>query len=672
MANEQQKGSGTPVPLRERYQIFPGSPLPDLNSPSAQAFLAEDKRDPNRQVFALIVRPGFPARTNAMRLLKGVQNPGLMTLLEWGVTDWPPANRKVMAVVYERPTGGRITSAITQDFRRIDESDVVRKVITPLSTALKELRGLGLTHRAIRPTNMFWASPEKDRIVLGDCATCPPAMEQPAVIETVESAMAHPAGRGQGTSADDYYSFGASLIMLLTGRHPAPNWDDDQIIRSKIIHGSYAVLVGEQRLPLATIEVLRGLLCDDPQERWSSDALEMWMSGRRLTPLLTKSEKRASRGFNFNGKDYFSARELGIAFSRNWDAAIQSVADGRLELWLRRSLDQAEKAGAIASVVQWAVAAAAEKKPAGDIMLTKTCMILDSMAPIRYKGLAVMPDGIGALLAVTMVEAGDVRIIAELLMREGIKAWLETRAVYNPDNSMLETRFREQKLYLDRGSIGTGVERVLYELNDSMPCISPLTVNDYVLEIRDLLPALNANAKGGEAKGWPIDRHVAAFIGVRANFDIERQMFDLSEPKADKSALAMLNMLALIQWRVGQSGFPALGTWVGSLMGPVIAGYNNREKRRDLEKEIPRVAKEGNLVELARLLDNAEERVKDQQGFDQARADWSDAQKELDDIKNGTITNDEEVTRTARQLASLISMTLCFIVVSLTLLSRLL
>ncbi|HLN24174.1 MAG TPA: hypothetical protein VK558_09345 [Patescibacteria group bacterium] len=672
MANEQTKGAGSPVTLRDRYLIYGASPLTELNTGSAQAFLVEDRRDAARPLFALIVRPGFPPRINAMRVLKGMANPGLMMLVEWGVIDWPPANRKVMAVVYERPLGGRVATSLSADFKRVEELDVVRKVMTPLAAALREMRAHGMTHRAIRPTNMFWATAERDRIVLGDCTTAPPGFEQPLLLEPIEMGMAQPAGRGSGDYAVDYYALGASLVLLLQGRNPLPGADDDTILRNKILQGSYSVLVGDARLPLPTIEALRGLLCDDPQDRWNGESVELWLSGRRLSPLLTKLEKRGSRAFPFNNKEYNSARELAIAFSRNWDAAISVVIDGRLELWLRRSLDQKEKANAIAGVVRQAAQNAADKKPASDIMMAKVCMILDPAAPIRYKGLSVMPSGIGTCLAMIMVEGGDVRIIAEALMREVVKAWLETRDTYDPENSMMEGNFRELKVYLDRGTIGNGIERVLYVANESMPCISPFTVEDYVLEIRDLLPAINSLAKKGDGKGWPIDRHVAAFIGARTQFDIERQMLEIAEPNPERAAMGMLNLLAVIQWRMGQGNLYGLCGWVGGLMQPAINAYRSRDRRRELEKEIPRVVREGSLVEMARLLDNAEEKYNDAQEFEQARADWADARREIRDIEAGKIDRDDGAIRTARQVAALISVTISLITVTLLIIAKVL
>jgi hypothetical protein len=548
----------------------------------------------------------------------------------------------------------------------------MRKLINPMIAALKELKNQNVNHRAIRVTNMFWATPEKDRIVLGDGAMTPPAFEQPALFETISSGMCLPAGRGAGTFANDVYCFGACLAVLMRGRDPAPNLDDDTIVQRKLAQGSYSVLVGDERLPLPMIELLRGLLCDDVNERWTTESLEMWVNGRRLSPLLAKVEKRASRGFSFANKEFGTMRELAIGLSRSFEQAAQAIMEGKLELWLRRTLDQSEKADAIELAVRNAALLITEKRYAYDLLVVQVCLILDNDAPVRYKGLSFMPDGVGWLLAVTMIEGSDIRILCEALMREVPKIWFQTRDAYSPDNSVMEANYRDQRQHLERSSLGNGAERVLYDLNDSMPCLSPFCAEDYVIEIRDLLPALNAYAKKHEPKGTPIDRHIAAFIVTRTNFDVSRQMSDLLAPDHERSTLGILNILALLQWRLGQGGLYHLANWVGGLMGPVINSFHSREKRKEIEKEAPKMIRDGSLIDLARLLDSIEEKKKDRDAFEAARMEYSAATQELAAIEAGESTGNEDAVDTAQQVAALISVTISFITVALLVLNRVL
>ncbi|HMA52749.1 MAG TPA: hypothetical protein VKP60_23475 [Magnetospirillaceae bacterium] len=670
MPNDKEKGSGAVVTLRDRYLIFPNSPLPQLATPSAQAFIAEDRRERDKEVFALIVKPGYTPRIPLLRVLKGNDNPGLMTLVEWGAIDWPPANRKVMALVYLKPLGGPVWDPKTgATFKRLDEAEVTRKIIGPGLAALKFFKTHNLTHRAIRPSNMFWAGADRDRMVLGDAACAPPAFEQPSALEPVESALAMPAGRGDGAGPNDVYSFGASVALLIQNRDANGFTNEEGLIRHKMVLGSYSALAGEARMPLALVEILRGTLCDDPNERWDTEAIDLWLSGRRLTPLVPRIEKRAVRSFSISGKDYMTSRELAMGVYSAWDAALAQIGDGKLETWLTRAMDNKDKGIAVANVLG-ADTVIPDRRMAADITLAKICMLLDPMAPIRYKTLSVMIDGFRWLLPMAMANGGDVRTIAEALMRELPKAWFETREAYNPDNSVMDSGFRTQKGHLDRGSIGSGLERVLYEMNESVPCLSPMLVDDYVLELRDLLPALNAYAKKkGEANaGLAIDRHIAAFVAARANFEVERIIADLAVPNEGRKIMAMINLLAMIQWRVGVGGLNSLTMWLAHIAKPAINGFHNREKRRQLEEELPKVGREGNIVELSRLLDSAEERGADIRLFEEAKAQWLESYRQVVDIETGQEDLRDTATRTGQQIASLISITLGFVAITVALL----
>jgi hypothetical protein len=99
--------------------------------------------------------------------------------------------------------------------------------------------------------------------------------------------------------------------------------------------------------------------------------------------------------------------------------------------------------------------------------------------------------------------------------------------------------------------------------------------------------------------------------------------------------------------------------------------FHSREKRRELEKELPRLAREGSLVDMSRLFDNAADRDADQQGFEDARVAWREAQQQINAIEMGQEDTHDDAIRTAQQVAGLISVTLSFIAVTLLILDKL-
>ncbi|HLO75459.1 MAG TPA: hypothetical protein VK196_03265 [Magnetospirillum sp.] len=654
-SSEQEKPAtaGPPGVLRDRFIIRSNQPLPDMSTPNAEAFVAEDKRDAKRPLFALICRPDLPPRVNVMRAIKGMQSPGQMQLVDWGPMNWAPAGRQCMTVVYERPVGKRLMTNLRSECQRIDEYVITQKVVEPLVSAIRELTNRGITHRSIRATNLFYMDESGGRIALGDCVTVPPAFDQPLVFETIEAGMANNVARGSGTYSDDLYALGVTLVFLLMGRNPVAHMDDDTLLKMKIQQGSYGTLVGDERLPLAFVELLRGLLCDDPDQRWDIEALDLWLAGRRLSPLQPRHEKRAARGFPFNGKEYFNCRELAAAMARSWDAAIPPVVEGKLELWLRRAVEDKERAQAVSDMVRVVLNGGGERRAATDQMLCKVLMLLDPTAPIRYKGFNAMPDGVGTALAAVMAQKGDTRLVVEVMMREVPRLWFEARKYYLPDNSLMEGNFRELKNYLTQTGMGFGLERCLYEMNDALPCQSPLVGEEYITELKELLPALNASAaKRTDSKQLPVDRHVAAFMGARARSDIDRNLTQLSDPDASRSFMALLNLFAVFQYRLGPEQLPALAGWVGALAAPAVAAFHSRDKRKELEKELAKTVRRGSVVELYNLLENTGERDKDENDFAWAQAQYQAADDEIKRVLNNDEDREKEALRIGKQTAA--------------------
>jgi hypothetical protein len=82
-----------PVLLHDQYLIYPDSPLGDLDSLSAKAYAAEDRRDLGSKLFALICTPGLPPRERCMSILRGEKLPGLGPALHGGDLRTPPGRQ---------------------------------------------------------------------------------------------------------------------------------------------------------------------------------------------------------------------------------------------------------------------------------------------------------------------------------------------------------------------------------------------------------------------------------------------------------------------------------------------------------------------------------------------------------------------------------------------------
>ena len=187
--------------------------------------------------------------------------------------------------------------------------------------------------------------------------------------------------------------------------------------------------------------------------------------------------------------------------------------------------------------------------------------------------------------------------------------------------------FRDLKNYLKDTNSGAGIERAVYELNEWLCCLSPLIANQYVLEVKSVLPALDIVSKTANTKMWPVDRHIAAFLRARYAKGTGTQIDAMNDTRPDRATTGMLSVIAIVQWRLGPETVFGLASWVGGLMGPIINSYQNRQKRKEIEKEIPKLVRKRDLPELYNFIDNPEERQRDAEGFAWAKAEYAAAEK---------------------------------------------
>lgn len=651
--------SHAPITLRGRYVVYPGKPVPEMNSPNALAFEAEDKRD-TRPLFALICPPSMPVRLRAMATMRGYDPPGILPMVDFMVVEWPVTGEKSLAVIMERPKGGRLIDALSSGKVKITEYDLPKAIMEPINTALQELNRQSLRHRALRLDNLYFMNEDYTDLVIGECFTSPPGYDQPILYEPVERGMAMPAGRGIGTFQDDVYAFGVLVVVLLLGYDPTAKMSDEDLFAQKVELGSYAALCGQSRVPVSLLEPLRGMLSDDSRNRWNAEALDQWINGRQQTPIQRTSRPKPKNVIRFAGRDHKTARTLAFSFSKHVAEAARLIRDGKCEMWVRQSLGQDDIGGRIAAAVTTSKVNTGKPEGSDDLLVAKVCMALDPWGPIRYKGFSFVPEGFGPAVAMEYTRKGSLQLPAEIMHRDLVDYWLN---LHNDDfdDLGLDKTFTMLKRFLVSNDLGMGIERCLYELNSGLPCQSDLVAKDYVAYVEDLLPALDNVASTSTPEGRPIDRHIAAFIAARFRQDTAPHMRALNAPEEETQLIGMVSLLALIQWRLKSGPVFGLTSWVGGLLGPAINTYHSRTTRREIEQQIPGLVRQGSLPELFDLIDNAERRAQDDVEFETARIEFINDETEIEGLITDEDGQNDVAMKTGERSAAMGSMVLAMI-----------
>ncbi len=648
-----------------RFQVDPARRLPLYDQPSGLAYLASDLKTPSEPVFALVCRPEMQPRRDAITKLARVKLAGLLAPRAIGTLHWSPDDAEREILVFPQLQGKRLADRPDGRFEPLGETRLSHEVLPPLLATLKELGALYIAHRAIRADNLFFCGAEGREVVLGDCVSALPGLFQPVACETIESGQALPSARGAGRRSDDFYALGALVLTLLSGGPPVTELDDDGLILRKITRGSYAALVGSRRLSPAMTELLRGLLYDDPKERWGLNEVQLWLAGRRMSPRQVLLPPRAQRAITISGRRREMDREVAHALAAGWAEGVELAASGALEGWVRRSLGDEERGRRIAR--SRAASTGSPQDP--DLLLSRSLTILDPTGPIRFKGLALRLDGLPGALAQDFENEERRKLLAEVLELRLPTQWIELQAGAGAEVLAYKKLYEALHSHLGNPGFGFGLERCLYEANPGLACRSPSLARFRVVKIEELLPALDrlAAAQGGGAAPDYVDRHIAAFCAARTK-DLGSEVFKaLDQPDHLASRrLAVLKLLAEVQKLAGPARLTNLARAMAVLLEPVIQGFHNRPYREELIVEVEATAAQGSLDRMVKLLDDPKVQRGDDLGFQQAQVLHREFTQEIDWLEAGGLTDPVQVRRTASQVTAVLSTLAAVLVVVAT------
>lgn len=637
-AEVQESAAGSHIAvLRDRFEIRVDRPLRPFATATADAFTVTDRRQPGQRLFALRCPVDLPARKRVRDVLRGNPAPGLLPILVHGVVDWPGSEQRHQALVYPQPLGGALGDGYGRGGRAMPEGEALRRFVAPMVKCLQGLSERGLTHRAINLDNLFFADEGKTELVLGDCIAAPPGYNQPSVFEPIERAMATPAGRGTGTTADDLYAFGVCLVLLLLGGNPLGQLDDYQTTMAKIERGSYGALCDRQRISPTMTELLRGLLHDDPSGRWSVNDVLQWLAKKPVKLPRRTALIRPAAPFSLAGEPLATLRGLAFAMARNVPAAASVIRDGHVETWLRQRARAEDTASAVTAEVAASAAGQSARMRSDDALVARVAMVIDPPAPIRYQGLSVMPDGLGPALAEAWLRDGNAQAPAGIIGLELPVRWIAAQPKAGAALGVSRRDFAELRAILENTALGYGLERCLYECNPGLSCQSPLVKRYHASTLKGILLALERAAATADDNAVPIDRHVAAFIAARSGHGVDSHLAALADRRPSALPLAMLGLLADLQQRLKCRPLPALARWLGSRMGPVIEIFHRRKTRQDLERQLDALIDKGNLADMYNLLSDGERRLADASGFGAAVAEFAGLAKRVQHLKTHDI-----------------------------------
>lgn len=600
--------------LDGRYEVKPDQPLPELSTPNARAFVVEDSSDPSQQLYALITDPKIPFRLNALAGSRELQDVSVVKPVQWGSIDWPQTESRETIIILQRPAGEALMPSINAQIKPLTVKEIADNLMKPMVELLDALSDQGLAHRAIRPTNIFRAGSDGE-FIAGQFYSAPPGFHQLPAFEPFERAMCVPGGRGTGEAADDLFALGVTALFLSIGRNPVAGVDEKTLMTRRAEMGSFAALTLEHKPPGDLALAIRSLLNDSPRERWTTEDLLRWCGIGVAAQAKPATIARSDRGFEFAGGKYHTGREMALAFSQNWKAASPVVQTDDIQRWAVRGIENRDLSQQLDDC-----RFSGEDGPrmiSDDLLLARTIITLDPDGPLRYCGLNVMPDGIGALSAFAAADKDLGAKLSEILTSQLMQFWFDKQLRPATWASVAKGDAEKMLAHMKKTDLGFAIERCVYEMNKGMACQSPRFKSTNAVQIRELMEALDVGSVKGEQQ---LDRHVAAFLGARYSGSIDSELTEFASASNGEEALvSQLSIFAAVQFKHGPRELPNLASLFLNHLETLLSPFHNVELRKQLRSSAEEVAATGKLPELLGVVRNKKYMRLDKKGFDQAK-----------------------------------------------------
>ncbi len=616
-----------------------------------KCFAATDRRDESRRLMALQTEAFRPPRAKMLggRTLAPMPH-ALIPVDQGGGRDL--AGQPGWFMLCPAPPGPALSTSPVP----WTETELITCLLLPAASALEAMAEQDLTHRAIRPENVFRAG-RGERVVLGPCWAAPPASHQPVAFEPPYSAMCLPYARGDGSIADDVYALGVTMLWCVLGGQV--NWPDAAtLLTRKLEVGSFEALAGGRALSPSLADLLRVMLAEDPDHRPSPSLLQD-PTQARARRLAQRPPQRAQRPIDIGGIAAWSARELALAVARMPEAGAAVIKSGAVDRWLRRILGDSQVAVALdEAVFRRSAEPETEDARTAATLVMRAVAALDPLAPMVWRGQILFPDGMAGATAASL--APDTAMLGaaleELVTFDVVTQWAAPQTRRRAELASLAQQAKDwRRVVTTRGPLG-GLPRLAYTLNPLLGCVSPLLGGRLATKMTALLPALEEAAPRADRKKPPIDAHLVAFIAAHADSILLTQLGGLNGFASAKERLAVLELFARLQQLMHPAPLPGLAGWLMESGLVELSDWRNLRTRRALSDGLAQAAQSGQIVTMQQFLRNEAARESDRAGGARAEARAASIVTELAALRESGAGRAVDARRTGQDVAAGIGM----------------
>ena len=523
-------------------------------------------------------------------------------MVEYGIIK-KDNGEEAVALIYNKPNGPRA-----------DISNETKETITPqdfeslalsLLSACEVLRTFGLTHRSIRLNNIFYKDNSKKELILGDCLASFPSFHQPLYYETIENMMCEPQSRGNGLHEHDLYACGVALLEIATNHSFSSDATVEEQINQKLKNTSYNYLISGEKVHSHISAILHSLLDDNAENRCTSSQLHNYYDGKTSSLFSSDSAEKTNRALIINGEKCYNLKSAAVNMLLYPDFGIEVIQSGKLLDWIKTSLENEKLYNKLEKIIS------SDKEEHKTLLLYRICIALDYTLPLKISDGFIFPAGLAKKIFYSKRKSISLNNLQSLISSDIIKIWYQEQPYLRAPSNISEL-----KTYVSRNDIGYGFDRIMYDFDEDLPCISLLIEKNFVNSLSRLLKALNNYS--GDYQNIPFDKNIIAYIRCKMGKKIDGIITDINANQDALKASGILRLYASIQSKHGPAQLTKLSQWLVVISKPLIKTYHNIKYQKYLKQELMKISKNGKIVEIVDILENDEARSRDKNDFSEA------------------------------------------------------
>lgn len=507
--------------VSDKYLVHLSSQIHELSNDFAKYYLATNIDD-HVEYYAIVFDKKFVPDYNFISALRNIRHEYINNVVSIGITKLSNNGHTHTVVIIEKYDPSSTLAEMYAQGKRLEKEEITNQLVSMLASVLQFCEQYGLSCGNINPANILIDS--AGNFILREPFSAPANYYQSNYFLPVELSSCLALARSARVT-EDVYAAGATILFAFTGDNNATGSYSTiaDFNHARQTLGSFKEMTQDVRLSEMVKVLLKGMLADTTSRRWHSRNIFEWLTGK-VTNLSRANKSTPGSYITFNGKNYTSVASLYNALLNDWDQALLFALDSRFHQWIIKAFHSHPCAAQVELLCKHILSAdgkygvqhSYEEKTA---ILVKFLFLLGEGYILSFKGFSIslfkLEQFISARLAV--LERDTIKIVLHFISehQEFLKTVIQLMATGGEKESLQQVIDIVCSSYHNDKNAISGIERVLYSLDDLIPCQSSLFLPAYIDNIPSLLVELDSICRGNNGP-FTLDRHMLGFIASKA------------------------------------------------------------------------------------------------------------------------------------------------------------